>query len=343
MAFRAAVDPDLLRTLPKKRYRQQIDMQTGEVSEYQTSGDQTLKVHRGNVQIHADRRTGRPEMRLEFSAPSVLRGHNVRALGLSAIEELVSLVLDALAPELSYVPDIAELSPVRVDLARNFQIQSASSDLLEAFYRVKPTRARIDRLERGRTGAAQTLTRGSVARWLTRGYDKGEQLHDVALYRANAWRREELLALAEEARGVLRWEMQLHGGLLRERGIRSVADMKPEILHGLAKEYFTRSRFDSTLAGPTRLREVLQTLVEQNRPADARNLGSLLLAEALGSPTPMSLSSRKKARSLARTYGLSAADILAPDGASRRLDLEQGVEVIDPFLLSPAIPTPLVR
>ncbi len=327
IALRGPVNDGLLALLPVKHTRQDVDPTTGVINDRQTSGQIVVRVGRGDVKLHADARTGVPELRLEFSGPTILRGNNVEPVALELIGDLVDAVLTRLGDEVAYLPTYSELRPIRVDVARNLCGVASIPRTLGKLGLLRPSRSRIDRLERGRAGEYQSLTRGNQGRWVSRLYGKSEQLRDIARLPQNADRRQRLLDLAVGVEGVLRAEVQLHGGVLRNEGVTGVDDLKPDLLKGMAKDYFARSRFDATVGTSNLLRDALEDLLAQGRRGEARALAAYLLAESLGIEQLMSRNPANRARSLANRLGVSALDLTAPQESPSRLDFEAGTEL----------------
>jgi hypothetical protein len=327
IALRGPVNADLLAFLPVKHSRQEVDEPTGVITDRQTSGQMLIRVGRGDVKLHVDARTGVAELRIEFSGPTILRGHNVTPVPLDLIGDLIDGVLTRLADDVPYLPTYAGLRPVRVDVARNLTGIASIPRTLGKLGVLRASRARIDRLERGRSGNLQSLTRGNQGRWLSRLYGKSEQLRDIARQPQNADRRQQLLDLAASAEGVMRWEVQLHGEVLRREGVTGVDDLKPDVLTGMAEDYFRRSRYDATVGGSSVLRDALEELVAQGRQRDASRLCAYLLAESLGIEPPMSRNPANKARSLANRLGVSALDLTSPNEVPSRLDLAAGMQL----------------
>ena len=72
------------------------------------------------VRIYADRRNGPLEVRLEFSAPSVLDGHNGEPLDLTYLPDMADAAVTAIGREISGMPPYELLRPARIDVARDF-------------------------------------------------------------------------------------------------------------------------------------------------------------------------------------------------------------------------------
>lgn len=120
--LRGPATTELMAQLPEKRYTQLYDDITGEMTEAQRSGYTGIAVKETLVRVKADLRTGTPEVAIEYSAPSVLVGHNrdPLPLPLSLLRSLAETVHDALGQELTGLPDFEQLRLLRVDVDRDF-------------------------------------------------------------------------------------------------------------------------------------------------------------------------------------------------------------------------------
>ena len=141
-------------------------------------------------------------------------------------------------------------------------------------------------------------------------------------------RSAQLLALAYDARGCVRYELQLKRPALRSHGLVAISDMTEEILMALREQYFRRVRFDVPVTGLARVDAVMRRLASEHDPRykDFPQVFALLKAEALGIDAPrQSSGSLSKYRDLARQFGLSAADTLSAPGPAIALDFAAGV------------------
>jgi len=304
-----------------------FDDHTGEVTERQTSGMTAIEVGGTFVRVYGDRRTGQPEVGIEFSAPSVLRGHNRDPLPLVDLPDVVDGVLCELGRQLVDIPTIECFRPMRLDVARDFEGVQCIERTLLAISVLPVTRARrSDRLQRGgTTGKWQSLTRGNPDRWLARGYDKGAQLLELA--QRERYRRELLLTVAGQSRGRFRWELELKADLLREKELRTVIDLTPESIDDLALSYFHRSRFGDIIGGSSRVQDTLQNLLDDDRQTDVRGVLAFLGAGLIGLKVPYSPNKEQEYRSLAKSLHLSSGDLISSEQEPRRLDFASGREV----------------
>ena len=217
------------------------DDETGEVVEAQRSGYTALRVGETLVRVKADLRAGTPEVAVEFSAPSVLTGHNRDPLPVSLLSEVVEVVHDVLRQELSGVPAMSLLRLIRLDIDRDLLGVRSIPHTLWSLAQRPVARVSANRLEAlGNTW--QPLTRGNPGRWLVVGYGKGEQLASLA-GRAYDERRQLLQEQAEISYGTLRWELQLRREKLREYGELKPGALDEGMIRTMAEHHFDRTRF----------------------------------------------------------------------------------------------------
>lgn len=321
--LRGPAAPELLELLPHRRFEQMVDDDTGEIAELQRGGWTAVPVGYTSARVVADQRRG-PEVAIEFSAPTVLRGHNLRPLEAGMLGDVVDAVWAALDREFVGFPPLDELRLVRLDIDRDFQDVHSISTTLQALSLRKAARLRTDRLERGRGGSWQSLTRGVPGRWIAVGYDKGEQLAEAALRIWDPVRREHLLAAAVAGSGLLRWELQLRRRRLLEVGIGTIEDVTEEDIVQVAREHFHRTRFGDTISGGT---ERVQRALAQLTSTEQRGVLSLLSADLIGLPVPMSHNNEDKYRRIARRLNVEPSDLLVVgDGERLRLDFDSGIQ-----------------
>lgn len=326
VVLRGPAQPDLIQQLPDRRYRQQCDDMTGEMTDVLRSGMTTVTVGDTDVRLYADRRNGGPEVRLEFSAPSILDGHNCDPFDLTMLPELVALALSVIGRDISGMPSYDQLRPIRFDIARDFPNVESPSRTMEAISRLPVSRARPDRIFRGRNAPVQTLMRGNTSRWLVRAYDKHEQM--LSLAASEPWRRDLLLQAAEGLAGRLRVEVQFKAQLLRDKEINRVDDVDAHGMYEMAEKYFLQSRFGDVIGGSTRLRDVMTSLIDQGRGADARGVSAVLVADLAAFDPPMSRNTLSNYRTLTRRLGLTVADLTGGEAEPRRLDFWSGEELV---------------
>jgi hypothetical protein len=324
--LRGPAGGDLIRLLPERSYEQRCNDRTGELTDDLRSGRTIVDVGDTRVRVHANYRTGKPEVVVEFSAPSVLRGHNRDPLDFDLLPFLVDAALDELARQIPGMPAYEDLRPVRIDIARDFPKVESPSRTLEQIARLPVHRGNPDVRYAGRLGGLQTLMRGNTTRWHIRGYDKHAEMLELANRQPS--RRDILLNAAESHEGMLRVEVQLKSPFLRDRGINTVDSIEPGAMHDIAEDLFIRTRFGDVIGGPNRVGEVMTQLANAGRGADARCMQAVLLADFLGYRPTMSHNPAAKARKLLRHYGLTVADLAEGESNPRRLDFLAGEELV---------------
>lgn len=327
ISLRGPTTERFLRELPNKRIQQMIDDQTGEVTDRQSSGQTVIEIGRTMVRVYGDRRNEGPEIGIEFSAPTVLHGHNGEPLPLVDLPDVVEGVVWDLGRQLVDIPSIEHFRPMRLDVARDFEDVQCIERTLLAISALPVARARhSDRLQRGITGQWQSLTRGNSDRWLVRGYDKAGQMRQLAQH--ERYRRELLLTVADQNVGRFRWELELKADLLREKGFRTVTDLTPERIDDLAQSYFHRSRFGDVIGGASLAQDTIQNLLNDGRQTDVRGMLALLGAGVLGVKVPYSRNKEQEYRSLAKSLHLSSGDLISSEQEPRRLDFWAGEELV---------------
>ena len=211
-----------------------------------------------------------------------------------------------------------ELSVVRLDLARDFSGVAGAHSLLEELSHL-PARGRTS-VWRGRNCAgAQTVYR-KTQRWVARLYDRGAMYED----RARALRkadRSPYLALAEQARNTVRFELELRPRLLAEVGIYTWLDLNDGRAEALAREYFRVCRFDELVGGAEgRIREAAAQ-ARARGDGEYREVGlavGQVVFDAIGMAPPASEKTVRKRRSTALAYGLTPCNLFSPSlGVSR--------------------------
>ncbi len=277
--LRGPATDELLAQLPDKRYRQSCDGATGLITEAQRSGYTVIPVGATTVRVQADRRSGSPEVAVEFSAPSMTEGHNRHPLPVALLSDVAATVWAKLNEELSGLPAFDRLRLTRIDLDRDFTAVSAIPDTLWATAQRPASRCRTDRLERGASGHWQSLSRGNKGSWLAVAYGKQVQLTELSDAAHDPDHRALLQASAATTEGVMRWELQLRREKLRHSGLHQLQDLDEDELYAMSRHHFSRTRFDEPVAvGPQRLLEVVGSL----RPSQQRGVLATLAAELIG-------------------------------------------------------------
>lgn len=180
IVLRGPAHPSMIEQLADRHFRQQYDDVTGKLSDVLLSGSAGVEVGSTNVRLYADQRLGVPEVRVEFSIPAMLNGHNRDPVDLNVLPDAVKAALDRISDEISGMPSLDQLRPTRLDIARNFQRVECPSRTLTAISQLRVQRGGADLIYVGRDGRVRTLMRGNTERWLIRGYDKHQEMLDRA-------------------------------------------------------------------------------------------------------------------------------------------------------------------
>lgn len=316
----------LLAQLPEKRFVQMCDDRTGVLSDVQSSGYTAVAAVNTFARVRADMRRGFPEVAVEFSAPSVLEGHNRNPLPVRRLVEVARQVYAGVESELTGLPDFEDLRLIRLDVDRDFVNVRSISSMLEAIAKRPASRVRRDDLRRGADGGWQSLTRGNSGSWLAVGYGKRQQLTEAAARSNDLGRRRLLQAAADTSHDTFRWELQLRRESLRKNNLNTLDEITEETIYDMSKKYFDRARFGDSIAGnSTRLKEALTDL----SPAEVRGLLALLAADLHGIPAPMGHGLEDQSRATARRLGLAPHDLDLEGGVRRRLDFDAGTESCD--------------
>ncbi|WP_162799194.1 hypothetical protein [Nocardioides sp. 616] len=259
-------------------------------------------------------------MTIEFSAPTVLRGHNRDPLAVDLLADVVDLVLDDLRARLPDVPQRDQLDLQRLDLTRDFHrvpsptaVLAALSHRVTAYAQDQANYLRPD-------GGMQTIVRGTKRNYLVRGYDKEYELARLARRTRNPAHRGFLEAWVEVSKGQLRFEAQLRRSELKKRGLLTMTDCVADRLEEVAEVYFERVGWSNPYGG-VRVAEQLVALAKELRPAEYRNLLTYLHAQELGVPSGLNRNVESAARATVRKYHLMDRD---DGGELRRLDFKDG-------------------
>ena len=332
VSLRGRTTDQLMRELPERRYVDMCDDVTGVLTEDQRGGNAALRVGDGLVQVYADKRTGVPEVRLTFSAPAILHGHNRDPLPLALLPDVAEIVWEEVSSAFTGMPDFEGLRLTRLDLARDFSAVPGIPDLLLAVSRLPVRRARTDRLERGANGAWQSLTRGNSRRWLAVAYDKSREMMEKASRTQDPDLARLLRKVAAESQGRLRWELQIRRPVLLDESIMSTV-VDHEEMFAMSESYFDRTRFGDVLGGVGRVTRALDSLT----PAEERGVLSVLISDLLGRQPPYSHNPADGYRQLARRLSLSPADLVSPDAEPRRLDFVSGTHSVGDAAIASAL------
>ena len=325
IALRAPTTEGFFAALTTLRIKEVVHLDTGEIERLVSSGQIIIRVGEAWVSVYADYRNGGPEVRIEFSAPTVLDGHNCEPLPLRMLPEVVDTVLNEIRRHLTGVPAIKDFRLIRIDIVRDFRDVASIDRTLHGLSSLPVTWAtQNDHLQKGITREWQTFTRGSPSQWTVRGYGKSAQLQQLA--QRDDYRHDLLLKLAGEAVGVLRWELELHADVLKKNGLRTLLDLSPHAVHKLTTYYFERSRFGDIFSGFNRLHDIVQELRATGRAPEARGLVTYLTTGLLGTDDLYCFNQNNQYKKLAREYSLTPDDVIG-HFAPHRLDFAMGREL----------------
>lgn len=334
LAVRGPTSEELLDLLHHQRFELCADTSSG-ATLTQLGGHAELDVGRSRVRISADRRLGRPEVRVEFSAPKLAGGHNFTTLPLSMLADAAEVVLTRVGRDLPGLPDMQVCRPTRIDLAYDFVgISFPSLTLASLAARPLPwVRGRHE--YRGADGLLESVTwRGRG--WRVVAYDKAAQLAQQALREPS--RRDVHLSWAHAAEGQLRIECQIRTGELHKHGCRTIADATPERLTAIACHFLiARCRLNELRSGSERLGDWMRQMAAEGKTGEARGLLAYLNGEAFGVPL-QGTTTRDKYKKLARKLNLSSGDLTSGQTTPARLDFSAARELLGDEALGPYRP-----
>jgi hypothetical protein len=326
ITVRGPVDPETLDSAPIQRLRRELDVSTGEIRDRTTGAVVALD---DITELHIDTRnpSGRPEVRLSFSVPGRLHGHNAVA---SPLEDAVAAVFDLFtrtAPALRWQCAPEDLRVTRIDVVRDFIKVPEPGRLLMALSAVRVPRVAPPWGYFGTEPmTVQTLYRESADRWLARTYCKGPQLRDRAM-KSEEPAGSELLALAVTHQETLRYELEMKRKLLHEEGMSTVGDLRDDRLTEIAHRYFERSGLSAKVGGRVKINDALVLLAATGEYRHVRGVISTLWCDAYGFPAPYGDRAAGEHRKQARALGLTTADVVIPEGVPVRLDYYSGTAV----------------
>lgn len=320
IALTGPSDLSNLNELSKIWRRRSVDYSSGEIRDSLPGGVGWLDVGhaRARVAVYGQAAT----MRLEVSAPRMMRGNNWDGLGLHLLGETVEFLLSSAAASLPCVPRIRDVSVTRLDLTRDFFGVRSPSATLAQIAQHPVARATVeDRHLRPDLGL-QTLVRGNRNYWIVRGYDK---IHEI---------RESIRSEGRDPAAVssrpsqLRFELELKSKELKRRGLSTIQRLMEADLVQLAREHFEKCKFDVN-TGEVSLNEVMTLMAAEGvSVADLRSLLVYLTCHRMGVEPLLSRHTMERSRSLANRYGLGPQSI-GTATFTRRLDFDLGVELVD--------------
>lgn len=322
VGLRGPVSSAVFDHLPELRMRQ-VFAADNAVERMPVGGWVRLPVFAGSAFVAADLRNGKPEIRVEFSAPSILHGHNRDVLSPVVLSDVIEVTLAALDESLPGLPGVDEVRLTRLDVTRDIDDVLSTGDTLSSLATIATRAYSISTLHHRRDGHVQSIVRGSRDRWRSTTYDKGHELAEKAMKVASESARTVLRAWSEATQSRIRFESRLYSTLIKEQGLQRVDRLNGEALTDLASAHFASANIGALLSGGSRLCRVLTSL----RPVQRRNVLAYLAAEFLGVDIELSHNPRDAVRSLCGRLKLQPHDLVAVEGEPRRLDFVSGREL----------------
>lgn len=307
LVLRTTVDPGVMGVLERGQTRRVVDTWTGVCSDEHISAWQCIPAGHESLNVRVDRFG---VLRMEFSAPKVLRGHNVFPASQSEVMRAFTIVAEELRSRLGFLPPVETWSVARVDVARDVAVDDVAGWLDAVSQR--PAARVGDTTLRLHGQRATSLTR-QVTRWTHRAYDKPQQL--IATGHA------EWATLAQVRPLRLEWQCR-DPGLLRQYGLGTVAELVQADLLPVAERYARRCRHLDDAASST-ARPCLLGLSNTER----RGVVAVLLCDQLGIPSGYGKNVEQGARALIRKRGLAGSDLRAA-GLPGTLDFAAGRVVV---------------
>jgi len=219
--------------------------------------------------------------------------------------------------------DWNDLQVSRLDLVRDLHGVPDVAQVLDRLAQV-PSRGKTrEQYNDPRRGGAQTLRVSTARRWSVTAYDKAAEQTSAAGRTSDPERRAHHRRQAVLAKGQLRTEVGLRSEVLRERQgtTRCDALLKQDVMDTLARHYFDAAGLGTPIGGLSRIGEALDAIAANPQEAKMsdRMIG-ILYQQGLGRPPTASANTVADHLRLARKYGITAADLVAGDGPTIRLD-----------------------
>lgn len=322
VGLRGPVSASFMDTLPHIRMRQIFD--SNDLIDCRLVGGSVhLPVFAGSAFVTADLRCGMPEVRVEFSAPSILHGHNRDVLPTDLLSDVVEVTLAALDRELPGMPTLDEIRVTRLDLTRDLDGVAETGDTLTQLSRLSPSRWSIHSSHMRDDGHVQSLVRGRRDRWRSTTYDKGYELAQKAGKTPDPAYRELLRSWSDASTSRLRFESRLYSTLLKEKRMHSLDNINGAELTRVAASHFEAANVGALLSGGSRMRDLLTHL----KPSERRRVLAYLAAELLDVDIELSHNPRDEVRATCRRLNLTPDDLIASGDEPRRLDIDAGREL----------------
>jgi len=312
--------------LSHRRIKEIANEQTGEIVTYTTGSWQQLP---SGLWLNV-RPTPKGRMAsLEFSAPKLLRGHNVVPVTVSELILAVTPVWDEAAEMLGIEMPLVDARVSRLDIARDFAADSTiTPTVLDGLSRMKIARNPPVKLYRAQEHeGVQTLSVGTGDRWQATLYGKEEEVERQVHKDPARWAPPGLQQARSMAANRLRFEARFRAGVLPANGVRTVDDLDDELLARLSRRLWDRCGFGRSF-GLTALHDSCAK-ARATSPAEARILTRALgwlMVEMLGSPLSVSHNTADRYGAALRRNGVDEALVRGAlgDGVPYRLDYDSG-------------------
>lgn len=302
-------------------FRRSIDRVTGELRDYAPGGQGWFEVGHGLVRINVRvDKNGGAQMRMETSAPRMMRGSNWVGLPVAELTDTVDYLLRAVAEKVPSVPKLREARFTRLDLTRDFDNVRDVPATLSAIAGHVPSRLTVDVRHHRPDGRLQTLTRGNAHYWRARGYDK--------TYETGHGSSSPNVSSAGAGPARLRFEVELKGRELQRKGLLTPDCIVNADLTRLVRYYFERCRFNVNTAQHGAAGMLEQLAADGMSPAELRNLVVYLWAEEKRVSPLLTRHALERSRALARRYDIAPGSV-GTSSFTRRLDFDLGRETVD--------------
>ena len=219
----------------------------------------------------------------------------------------------------------------RLDGVRDFQAGQHIGAVLEGISQFPIVKGRKWSLH-GVDDAVQTLSVGKGKGWKAQLYDKGAELKDRVKH---AEKREHLVLQAArmQSHGMLRFEVRMRSGPLRDKELNRVGYLTQERLDTAVRRYFSEIlELDREIVGLTGARIALREMCK-SKDRTTRNAALVIATQSLGVDVPRTWATRKIHRDVAETWGFRGVGTTREDEVVLKLDYDSGTVVARPLEL----------
>jgi hypothetical protein len=262
------------------------------------------------------------EATFEFSVPSLLHGHNSIAV---SVEEALDAVDRAMrrAP-FEWLDEPGNLRMARLDLVRDFQFSDdgALNSFIEGQRLLDPPYRPPVQTWTSSSGYTN-LRWGTGKRWRVSVYDKAAEIRARAFKGRCGPERDRLLALAEQASGILRNELLLRRPVLKEQGMNTMNDLTTDKAQRLHRKYFERAGLNQEIGNLDKIRTAALLADEHDQKLIPKVVG-MLYCDAHDIAHTLSRNTTRHYKNVAKRLDLNPADVAGNRDGSVRLDYELG-------------------